>query len=178
MDEMTTEQLVAEAKRLRAVADEAEEELMLFLYQAEQRPHLWGGSGRTFLQFLEANNICRAARYDGWKRAYEGCGPEAVRAAGMEAAVAAGGLKDEAAAKEVLDQAAVFRRTNGTPASGQTARTMARDVKMRRAVTRTSNKGYLQLAKENDRLRKENDRLKEENAALRAELKSLRKKAA
>lgn len=172
---MTLDEFVTGARALRAEADRAEDRLMRFLLDAEQDPQVTEGTGLVFLELIKRENIVEPTRYVRWKRVTLGLG-SAADGVGVEALVAAGGLADEAAQRNVIARAKLFEESNGTTISAQSAERLARDEKMRDAGVRAPG-GYSQLLAECQRLRERVAGLEQENVALRAEVKRLTSEA-
>jgi len=171
---MMREEFLRRARELRAEADAAEQRLLEFLYEGERQRDIWADTGKTYPEFIESANLCKAVRYLAYKRVREGLGAEAVANVGAHAVVAAGALSNPKDQKEVLDRARLWEKSNGTAISEQSARRIASEAKVRSVMLHTRAKGYAELAEENERLKAENERLAQENAMLRAELKKLR----
>jgi hypothetical protein len=172
IDAMTGEQAVSWLRQLRLEHDEAGRRFMEAAYAIEQRPVLWQATGRTFPEFLEANNICKAVRYLGYKRVRENLGAEEIAGVGVEAVVAAGSLKSHEAQRDLIGQAKNFEKTNGTSISEQTARKMSQEAKIREASSSGRHaKGYLDLVRENEQLRADMAELRNERDSLAAELR-------
>jgi len=171
----TLEQFIAEAKRLRTLADDAEGDFLSYLYEAEQVTGLWKDTGLTFLQFLEQTNLCRPSRYDGYRAARNGLGAKGIEGVGIHAVVAAGRFRDAGKQREMLDEARTWERTNGTPISAQTVSRLASDLRSRILGAGAGHKSYTALASELVAAKEECDRLRVENATLRAEIRQLRK---
>jgi hypothetical protein len=171
---MTSEEFVAEAKRLRANADRAEAEFLEFLYRGEQNAAMWQGAGyATFEQFIEAANLCRASRYVAYRKMRTHHG-EIVTRVGVNASVAAASLPSIEEQAEVISQAQICEKVNGTSISEQTARQIARDVRTREAAHRSGHRSYSALLAENNRLRAENEALKERCKTLSEQLRGAR----
>ncbi len=171
---MTTEEFVIEARRLRAEADDAESRFLSFLVRGEADRAVWAGSGKSYPEFLEGNDLCKATRYIRYKRVLEGLGGDAVAGVGANAIIAAGKLSDPAAQRDVIAEARKVEATNGTTISEQTAERIANETRARFIGASSRNHGYVALAAEADRLRGQVAKLKEENIALRAEIRKLR----
>jgi len=174
----TFEEFSIEARRLRSLADEAEADFLSYLYEAEQVPSLWKGTGYTFVQFLDNTNLCKATRYLNYKTAREGLGVRGITGVGVHAVVAAGRFQDPAKQREVVEEARAWEETNGTTISEQSASRIGRDLRSRQLGARLGHKSYATVAKELDAAREEIDRLRAENMALREEIAQLRKDTA
>lgn len=171
---MTPEEFIAEAKRLRSLADHAEIDFLEFLYEAEAQPNLWEGAGLDFASFVERQNLCKAIRYLAYRRVREAHGLTAVRGVGVHALIAAAKLKAPEQQRAALDECRRWEATNDTVISEQSAERIIRDVRVRDAGIEMKHKSYTTLAEENKRLRAENEELKQTCQLLRAELKSLK----
>jgi hypothetical protein len=169
---MTLEQFVAEAKRLRAEADHAEERFLEFLYQGEHTPNLWQGSGQTFEEFIERENICVAIRYIKYKRVRKNVGVPGV---GTWAIMAASKLTAADDQREVIAEARLWERTNQTTISERTAKEIASSVRTRNAARAVGHKRYQTIAEENVELRAKLAEAEETIKVLRAELRDARR---
>lgn len=176
MTDMTLDQFIARAKELRAAADTAERELMEFLRAAEQQPSIWKGTGLTFPEVVERFNICKAIRYEAYKRMNAAHTVDEL-AVGMNAIVAADKLKSGGAQSEVLAEAKKWEEANGTSISEQSAARIARDTKQREAAGRTRHRSYTSLVEENARLQRDLEVARTKIAALRVELKKAQQSA-
>jgi len=173
---MTRAEFIAEAKALRAAADEAEERYLEFLYQMESKPEIWRDGGRSYIEVLEHDVGCAAIRYARYKRVREALGIEALRGAGVHGIIAAGALRTQTAQRELLDRARHFQETNGTPPSERSAQDLLREQKLREAVVTTRNSSYAVLVEQCEKLRARVKELESQNAALRAEIRTLKKR--
>ena len=169
---MNTQEFLAEARKLRQDADAADGKLMLFLYEGEKSPQIWSDTGMTFVEFIEGAHICKATRYLAWKRTRETLGEKGIAGVGVEAVIAAGGLKSSAEQTEVIQRAKQFEKINETSISEQTAARYAGDAKIRALPSSHRTKSYSELLRENEVL-KEKLRAAEQTIAL---LRSERKK--
>lgn len=178
ISELTYEEFIAHALELRSRIADAEREFLEWLLLAEtQARHLWEGSGKTFQQWLEGENLCKGSRYDAYKRVRNTLGSEAVKSVGIEGIMAAGrkGSTPEMQ-REVIAQSKEFERTNQTAISEQTAGDFAREVRARMAGRRSS-KSYATLLRDFERAEKEIERFKVKVVALEAELRKWKKNA-
>lgn len=176
MQGMTIESFVQEAKRLRHEADTAECRFFTFLLEAEKQD-FWRQTGKTFVEILEANEICRATRYIKYKRGLELAGDDA-KSVGAEAVIQAGMAKTVEQAREIVEEAKIFESTNQTSISEQSAQRIRRDVRSREIGAVHGRKTYAALVEENEKLRGEVERLRTENVALKGQLRKLRGKGA
>lgn len=171
---MTTQEFLAKARELRASADEARRTFMDFLCEAESQPEIWQGSGMSFPEFVEKNDICKAVTYIKYKRVRDTLVRSETEGVGTHAVVAAGSLREPGAQREVIAEAKKWEQENGTTISEQSAERIARDTKMRLVGASKGHSSYLSLLKDNERLVEENVRLRAEQTALRAEIRNLR----
>lgn len=160
----TWDECLRDLKRLRQSAAEAQHEFMCGLWAAEQQPHLWRATGKTFLQVIEG--LVKPARYDAWKELHASHG-ELVRH--VDTAALPAMLKlDEPAQRNVLERARKAEEINGVRPSEQMAKDyIAKEQHV--ALGRTHAPGYPQLLAENARLKQRIAELESENAALKAE---------
>ena len=175
MEKMTVEDFLKRARDLRALADAAEKDFFLFLYEGDKLSIHKTTACASFNEFLKRNNVCDVVRYESFKRTFEAVGRKEIDRVGVHAVVAAGSkkLKTSKERQEVLSEARDVERTNETSISKQNAERVARDVVQRYAVVRTRHKTYPNLAEENERLKARIAVLEAENATLRAKVRKL-----
>lgn len=167
--ETTRDEFMTEAKRLRAIADEANTAFLLYLYEAERMPNVWKDSGYTFVQLIERTNLCRPSRYLKFKNARDRLGAKGIAGVGAYAVIAAGAFQELADQKEIVAEARIWEQTNGTTISEQSAQQIARDLRSRTVGVRTGHKSYVTVAKELEAAKQEIARLQAEVALLRDE---------
>lgn len=125
---MTLEEIIDQAKMLRAKAERARAEFFIFLQHVEtQEQEAWKiGGCETFDMFLLSNHICESASYREFIAGMEKLGgEEAALIAGAEATRAARQLQTSEAAIKFVEQCAAFREVHGVAPSAQTAKNYA-----------------------------------------------------
>jgi hypothetical protein len=171
---MNIETFIRKAKQLRAHADEAERNFLLFLVSGEADRDMWQSSGSiTFDSFLKSTGLCEPSRYRNFRAANE-VAPKLVASVGAHAAVQAGSFKTPRAVREVLEQSKIWEATNGVTISEQSAEKIAGEVRTRIATHSTGNRSYAVLVADLERVSLERNRLIEENKNLRAEIAALK----
>ena len=170
------ESFVAEARRLRRAADDAEEKLLTFLYEFETKHReVWAPAGKTFVELITEANIIKAVpRYVAWKRVREGLGEGGIAGVGTNGVVAAGSLKTAGEQKEALDRMRAHEKVNETSISEQSAERIARETKLLH-IGHARSKGYAELMRENESLRAKLRAAEQTIVALRAELAASKK---
>jgi len=139
------ETFIARARELRAAADAAERDFLLFLVDGERHPKMWQASGSvTYDGFLKAAGLCCPARYRNFKASLESA-PELTKGVGAAAAVQAGKLAQDSERIELLREAKSWEETNGTSISDQSARGLAAGIRARSATRRAGHASYSTL---------------------------------
>jgi polyhydroxyalkanoate synthesis regulator phasin len=171
----TLEFFVAEARRLRVAADEAELAFMGFLYEAERHHIFWRGIVRKFEELLRAHSICDPSRYRTYKEAVQLVGQNKLDSVGPAGAQEIGKSRTQEEANELVDELYQFHASNGRFAPSHTAKNIADQIRNRFLGAEKGAKRYLTLMKENEKLRAKVADLESKVVALKQELRNLRK---
>lgn len=173
------DEFVAEAKRLRACADDAERQFMEYLLAAEEEPSIWEGSGLTFLELIERAGICEATRYSAWKRGQRNLAEAGVDAASVDvkATIALASVRKVEDVRTAVERFAEWTEANGTSISSSSARRIVREVKIGGAAARTRHRSVASMEEEIEKLRADNEELREAVKQLKAENRKLKRAA-
>ena len=169
----TISAFLAEAKRLRALADRLTHEFLQFCLRAEGED-FWRGTGDDFPTFLVKNFVVATkSEYVQYRNGVERLGAEAPKVSvGAVRAIGSRRMGKNDAAK-FYNEMVAWEDVNGGPIPFESAVKIVRDVCSRTKV-KAKTGGASPAAKEVSRLREENEALKVENMALRSEIQKLR----
>lgn len=152
------EAALAFARELRNLADKARNRFYAFLVEVEQRPHLWNACGATFADYMKKTHLGDYARLERWKR-----GRAVLRDAsdklGFHATHEIARIHDESDRRAaVASMAKTYEKEGGVALSRFAASNAVKPYLDR--PPKPAKPTYLQLQKENQRLREENKKLR------------------
>lgn len=120
-----TDELIKFLRELRSAAD-ASEQRFLFALVAIEKSGVWRRHNlrgeKTFLEWIDRQNLCRPARYNNWRQAVDRVDFDVIQLIGVHGTIRCGSIEDESQRSAVAGLMVDTAQHNGVPLSDQTAR--------------------------------------------------------